>query len=413
MANPATKSTALWVVKRLRRAGYQALLAGGCVRDMLLGLRCTDYDVATNASPQEVKALFHRVLLIGAKFGVAMVIHHNRMVEVTTFRSDLSYTDGRRPDGVEFATQRQDARRRDFTINGMYYDPIAGTVIDYVGGREDLRRRVVRTIGPADRRLAEDYLRMIRAVRFAVRLGFSLDRKIAAAIRKHAEKIASISGERIYDELSKMLVLDSAAKALDMLADLGLAQAVLGELFSHPAENLWDRARGRVAAVVCAKGHDLILALAALLGDLPPRTISQIVRRWGGSNSLKETLQWLAGHRSDWNVAAQWPLCDFKRMLVSDHFARLRVLWRLEERCAAHGDTQGRRIARRVRSIPKDRIAPVPLVTGEDLKKLGLSEGRKLGLIVRKLYDAQLNEEFASRREALAAARRLVKETPR
>ncbi|HOF19074.1 MAG TPA: CCA tRNA nucleotidyltransferase, partial [Phycisphaerae bacterium] len=164
MARPADKATATWVVRRLREAGFQALFAGGCVRDMLLGIRCNDYDVATDAVPDQVRALFGRVLLVGAKFGVAMVLHRGRKVEVTTFRSDLSYSDGRRPDGVRFSTPEEDARRRDFTINGMFYDPLDGRVIDFVGGRDDLRRRVLRTIGRADERFAEDYLRMLRAV---------------------------------------------------------------------------------------------------------------------------------------------------------------------------------------------------------------------------------------------------------
>jgi len=214
MAKPATKSTALWVLRRLRSAGFQALLAGGCVRDMLLGVRSVDYDVATDATPRQVKRLFRHVLLVGAKFGVAMVIHRGRKVEVTTFRSDLSYSDGRRPDAVRFSTARQDAQRRDFTMNGMFYDPVADEVVDYVGGRKDLKAGIVRTIGRPDKRFAEDYLRMLRAVRFAVGLGFRIDPATAAAVRKHARGISAISGERIFDELNKMLSRDSAGEAL-------------------------------------------------------------------------------------------------------------------------------------------------------------------------------------------------------
>ncbi|MDP7289483.1 MAG: CCA tRNA nucleotidyltransferase, partial [Phycisphaerae bacterium] len=169
------------MLNRLRQAGHEALLAGGCVRDMLLGRPCADYDIATSAAPDEVRGLFRRVLMIGAKFGVVMVIHDNRQIEVATFRSDLSYSDGRRPDGVRFTTARQDAERRDFTINGMFYDPLANEVLDYVGGQEDLKQKIIRTIGSPDRRFAEDYLRMIRAVRFAVRLDFAIDEDTARA----------------------------------------------------------------------------------------------------------------------------------------------------------------------------------------------------------------------------------------
>lgn len=405
MADAATKSTALWVLKRLRSAGFEALFAGGCVRDMLLGRRCADYDVATSALPGQVRALFDRVLLIGAKFGVAMVIRGGRRVEVTTFRSDLTYSDGRRPDGVRFASAREDAERRDFTINGMFYDPPADRVVDYVGGRRDLRRRIVRTIGNPDKRFAEDHLRMIRAVRFAVALDFVLDARTAASIRRHAPKIASISGERICDEMSKMLAHRSAPRALAMLKELGLAPAVLGELFAR--EGLWARALGRAEAV--AKRRDLTLTLAALLCELRAKAVSRIVRRWGGPNDLKDALRWLAHHLDDWRGAQDLELCEFKRLLANEHFDRLRLLWRIEEKRRTGRRASSRRIARRIGAIPADRIAPAPFVTGADLIGMGIPEGPGLGAILKRLYDAQLNEELTSRRQALAAARRMAR----
>ena len=404
MAEKGTKSTALWVLKRLDEAGHQALLAGGCVRDMLLGRRCSDYDLATSASPREVRRLFKRVLMIGAKFGVVMVIHNHRQVEVTTFRSDLSYSDGRRPDAVRFTTAKQDARRRDFTINGMFYDPRADEVIDYVGGRDDLQRRVIRTIGSPDRRFAEDYLRMIRAVRFAVRLDFTIDRATARAIGKHARKISTISGERICDELSKMLSCKSAGLAIETLGRVGLAPAVLGELFE--VEDRWDRAVQRIHAVSARR--DVVLAMAALLGELAPNVISRIVRRWGASNELKNALRWLAENMGRWREAADTRLCNFKRLMANEHFDRLLILWRFEERAAEGHDKLCRRIAARAKSIPPDQVAPKPMVTGSDLMKMGLSEGVRLGQIASDLYNAQLNEEFDSRRQALAAAGKLI-----
>ncbi|MEI7834934.1 MAG: CCA tRNA nucleotidyltransferase, partial [Planctomycetota bacterium] len=246
MARPATKETAHWVVRRLREAGHQAFFAGGSVRDMLLGHESTDYDIATSATPREVKKLFGHVLLVGAKFGVAMVIRDGRKVEVTTFRSDLSYVDGRRPEGVIFATPEEDAQRRDFTINGMFYDPEADRIVDYVGGREDLQRKILRTIGRAEDRFSEDYLRMLRAVRFTVRLGFAMEPETALAVRRHAAKITAISGERIFEELSKMLSIPSAGQALDLMADLGLMQHVMPEVFE---DGRWARAVQRVTDV--------------------------------------------------------------------------------------------------------------------------------------------------------------------
>ncbi len=407
MAEPGDRKTALWVVKRLRKAGFRALFAGGCVRDMLLKRRSTDYDVATNATPKQVNRLFRRVLLVGAKFGVAMVIHRNRMVEVTTFRSDESYSDHRRPDAVRFTSEAEDARRRDFTINGMFYDPIAKKVIDSVGGQEDLQNRTVRTIGDPDARFAEDYLRMIRAVRFAVHLGFRIAPKTATAIRHHAPNITSISGERIFDELSKMLTLASAPDAMRKLEKLSLARAILPELFEK--SETWNITLRRVKAV--AKKRTVGLTLGAMLVDLPSATIRAIIRRWGASNDLRDELCFYCQHLGDWRAAAEMPLCEFKRLMANPHFESLRSLWFFEERMDTRKKTQSRRIARRAAAIPKSRIAPPPFVTGSDLIRIGLTEGPRLGRILKRLYDAQLNEQVTSRRQALAMGRRLISQT--
>ncbi len=431
MAKPADKATALWVLNRLRKAGFDALLAGGCVRDMLMRTRSTDYDLATSATPYEVKKLFGHVLLIGAQFGVAMVIHKGRTIEVASFRSDVSYTDGRRPDAIRSATPRQDAERRDFTINGMFYDPLAQEVIDYVGGRKDLEHRIVRTIGSPDRRFSEDYLRMIRAVRFSVRLGFRISPTTATAIKKHASKIEAISGERICDELSKMLSAASGAEAMEQLAKMKLAQVVLPELFTE--DGLWPRAMQRVASV--ARPQAAELAFGGLLGELPAGTIRKIMRRWGAANELRDQLVFYSTHMGDWQLAADWELCRFKRLMASPYFPNLRALWRSEEFFAlpmqadavrtnrrqhdvekTFGNrssktarrTQAKRITARAAGIAKSRIAPKPFVAGEDLKRMGLAEGPPLGKLLLRLYDMQLNEELTSRRAALAKARKLA-----
>ncbi len=406
MAKPADKSTALWVIKRLRNAGFDALLAGGCVRDMLLHQRCFDYDVATSATPRQVKRLFQHVLLIGAKFGVAMVIVHRRKVEVTTFRSDVSYSDGRHPDAVRFSDPRQDALRRDFTINGMFYDPLTEKVVDYVGGRRDLVRRIIRTIGRPEQRFTEDYLRMMRAVRFAMRLDFRVEKHTAEAIRQHAGKIVSISGERIFDELNKILAAPSATAALRKLHETELVQAILPELFAQPA--LWPEALRRVESLAQKSSTDLILG--ALLANLPTRQIRKIVRRWGASNQRRDQLCFYSQHLSDWQTAATLPLCAFKRWMASGYFKNLCALWRFEERKATGHMTHSRQIARRARSITPNQISPRPWVTGGDLIRMGLTEGPRLGKIFNVLYDVQLNEKLPSRREALILARRLVAE---
>src|SRR3954469_23233625 len=207
---PSLREDAEAVLRRLREAGHVAYFAGGCVRDLLLGLEPKDWDVATDAPPQRVRELFSKTEAVGAAFGVILVRHGKSVVEVATFRSEGNYLDGRRPSEVRFTTAEEDARRRDFTINGLFLDPLAGgppaeQVIDYVGGREDLRRGVLRAIGDPERRFAEDYLRLLRAVRFAARLGFPIPPATAAAVRRHAPRLAQIAPERVGDELRVML----------------------------------------------------------------------------------------------------------------------------------------------------------------------------------------------------------------
>ncbi len=371
---------------------------------MLLHLRSTDYDIATDASPQQVRKLFPHVLLVGAKFGVAMVIHERQKVEVTTFRTDLEYTDGRRPEGVRFSSPREDALRRDFTINGMFYDPIADEVIDYVGGRADLQAGIVRTIGEPAQRFAEDYLRLIRAVRFAVRFGFAIEPATAQAIVRFAPHITGISGERILDELTKMLSRESAGEALALLEQTQLAQAIIPELFAAPAR--WPAAVRRVQSIQVRR--DALLALSAVLAELPHKDIVAITRRWGASNQMRDCTCWMAAHLNDWANAADMPLCGFKRLLANANFARLSLLWRHEEKEQRHSQAQSRRIASRVRAIPAEQIAPAPLVSGDDLKAMGLREGPALGKILRALYDAQLNEQITDRAAAMAEARKMI-----
>ncbi|MFW6154754.1 MAG: CCA tRNA nucleotidyltransferase [Planctomycetota bacterium] len=409
MAQGATKEDALAVVRTLREAGFEALLAGGCVRDMLLGLHPTDYDVATNATPEQVAGLFKRVLMVGAKFGVAMVVRRRRTVEVATFRDDLSYADGRRPTGVRFSSPREDARRRDFTINGMFYDPIADEVIDYVGGQDDLRRGIIRAIGDPDRRMGEDYLRLLRAVRFAARFDFTIEPATREAIERHAPHLAQISGERIHDEMTKMLAGPNALAAMAEVHCLGLAEPIFGPSVAGQAS--WQAGMQRLERL--ADQRDPTLALACLLADADARTIRRLCRHWGTPNELRDGLVHLASNLPRWKTAADLPLPAFKRLMASQTWNRLCKLWRAEERRLTGGESQSRAIARRVEGIDPARIAPPPLVTGDDLKQLGLTEGPLLGRVLRTLYDEQLDEQLTTREQAMARAATLVRETTR
>ncbi|MFA5785115.1 MAG: CCA tRNA nucleotidyltransferase, partial [Phycisphaerae bacterium] len=217
----SNKRAAEKIVRQLRQLGYEALLAGGCVRDMLLGRRANDYDVATSAKPENVMKIFCRTVKVGAKFGVVIVLLDDEQVEVATFRTEGGYTDGRHPGHVKFSTAKKDAKRRDFTINGMFYDPIERRVIDYVDGRADLKKNLIRTIGKATERFGEDYLRMLRAVRFSTKLGFEIESETYKSIRRTAEKINLISGERIAMELEGIVTNAGRAAGIEMLIDCG------------------------------------------------------------------------------------------------------------------------------------------------------------------------------------------------
>ncbi|UCG56267.1 MAG: CCA tRNA nucleotidyltransferase, partial [Phycisphaerales bacterium] len=232
-----SKQAAIQIVKQLKRNGFQALLAGGCVRDMLLGRRAKDYDVATDARPEDVMRLFRRTLKVGAKFGVVIVLIESRQVEVATFRSESGYTDGRHPDKVQFGGAAEDASRRDFTINGMFYDPAQNEVIDYVDGQADLKNKIVRTIGRPQERFGEDYLRMLRAVRFSTQLGFVIEPATWSAVCSNAARITGISGERIALELEGILVDPNRAAGATMLIESGLAEAIFPGLAAEQSDS--------------------------------------------------------------------------------------------------------------------------------------------------------------------------------
>src|SRR5207253_3745413 len=285
---------AISVVRRLQEAGHQALWAGGCVRDERLGLTPKDYDVATDARPEEVRRLFRRTVAVGMSFGVIEVLGPRTdagmlKVQVATFRSDGAYSDGRHPDAVVFSSAREDALRRDFTINGMFFDPIDNQLIDYVGGQEDLQAKLLRAIGDPTARFAEDKLRLLRAVRFATRFDLALDPATEQAIRAMADQVTVVSAERIAEELRRLIVYPQRSRGVNLLYQTGLAAAVLPDLLptmglpqgppSAPTGDLWDH----VLAVLDHLGPtpSFPLAFAALLHDVgKPRTVGRTPDRY-------------------------------------------------------------------------------------------------------------------------------------
>lgn len=413
----AARAFAADVVRRLRAAGHEAYWAGGCVRDELLGRTPADYDVATAALPEQVRDLFgrRRTLAVGAAFGVITVLGPKQagQVEVATFRIDAAYTDGRHPAGVTFCSAREDALRRDFTINGLFLDPESGTVHDFVDGRADLAAGVVRAIGAPAQRFAEDHLRMLRAVRFTAFFGFALDPETRAAIDRMAHLVAGVSPERIAAELRAMSERPGRRRALELLAETGLAREVLPDLASGTgsAATASAAAWGEAARIVDALDEpDLPLALAALAagrGDDPlPATAGRLrlaVREAKKAAWLRDTVAAI-GTAAGADLEAR-PWSTVQPLVVHDHAAALADLLRARAACGRGDAAAAAWITAQV-GRPRTEIDPPPLVTGADLLAAGVAEGPALGAALARVRALQLDGAVATRDEALAAALR-------
>lgn len=408
----AARRVATDIARTLADHNHIAYFAGGCVRDELLGLAPTDFDVATDATPQRVQALFDRTAAVGAHFGVVLVKRRGVTVEVATFRSEGPYSDQRRPDSVTFSDPESDAQRRDFTINALFLDPLAegskgesGQVIDFVGGQRDLEQKVVRAVGDPDQRLAEDHLRALRAVRFAARLGFRLDEPTAEAIRRHASELGGVSRERIGDELRRMLGSPARGEAARLIEDLGLDGPVLGSRKRSEAARL-----GRLAP-----GADVAQSLAAWLLDReelsptsPDNAADAMARRLRErlllsnheQEGVRDTLGALAGLAA-WDRLS---VAGRKRLAAQERFeAALGLLTEPGERPLAE---QVAADIRMLRETPSG-LAPAPLITGDDLIAAGWPPGPKFREVLDGVYDAQLEDRVATRGEAMELARRL------
>ncbi len=400
----SSRLAALMIGQGRLLTGHTALWAGGCVRDMLLGRKPTDYDVATDAEPDRVVSLFSRTRCVGEQFGVVLVKQGRRWTEVATFRTDLDYADGRHPTDVVFTTAEQDARRRDFTVNGMFHDPVADKTVDYVGGREDLERRVVRAIGDPVERFAEDSLRMLRAVRFAAKLDFTIHPATGAAIAEHAPDITRVSAERIREELEKMLTHRGRARAVADAATCGL----MDHLWPDPQ---WSTERTAAAVGMLERLPKRVgfpCALAALLGRYPAGEVDRICRDLTCSNDERVTTVWLVEHREALNEPDKVSLADLKLLMQCPAFGDLLHLF--NARLAAEGrDLEPYETMRhRAAAIPADEIAPAPLVTGDDLIAMGYAPGPAFGRVLEAAYRKQLDGEIADRDAARALARQLL-----
>ena len=429
----AMAEKAIEIVKILREGGFRAYWAGGSVRDLVMGHKPQDYDVATDARPEQVMKLFSKTVPVGVSFGVVKVIEDGFEFEVTTFRSDGRYIDGRHPAEVHYSDDREDAARRDFTINGMFYDPLKKEIIDYVEGRRDIAAGVIRAIGDPHERFEEDKLRLMRAVRFAARFGYVIEPKTEAALRDLAGQIHQISAERIRDELKKMLTGPNPSDSISLLIQTGLMKTILPEVLAmagveqpkefHPEGDVLTH------TMLLLRNLDLPsfeLALAALLHDVgkPPtfsirgrirfdnhcevgaRMTEAICGRLRLSNEQTERVADLVRDHLRFKDVQQMRESTLKRFLRQPFFSDHLELHRLD--ClASHGDlTNWEFCKKKLAELGPEEIRPKRLLTGDDLITMGYPPGPLFSKILTLLEDAQLEGSIKNRDEAIAWLRR-------
>jgi poly(A) polymerase len=447
--SPATAQfeAALQVLGKLRAAGHDAYLAGGCVRDLLLGREPDDYDVATSATPNVVLAMFERTFAVGAHFGVVLVASGDEdgyvTTEVATFRSDGAYSDGRHPDAVRYTSSpEEDVKRRDFTINGLLLDPLRvpgflskpetlrSAVIDFVGGVQDLEAGVVRAIGRAEARFEEDHLRMLRAVRFAARFGFKLDPATHRAIQSLAGRISAVSRERIRDELTRMLTEGHASRAFELLDESGLLVEVLPEVARmkgveqppqyHPEGDVWVHTLGLLAQL--DPGSSPTLAWGALLHDVgkPPTfrrapdrirfdghvdvgvaIAAEVCRRFRFSNEETRQILALVENHMRFADADRMRPSTLKRFFRLERFDEHLALHRMDCMAASGNLDHWNFVRERWQAMPEETVRPRPLITGRELIAAGYVPGPAFTPILREVEDAQLEGTISSAEEAL------------
>jgi poly(A) polymerase len=431
------RTNAVAVVRRLRAAGFDALLAGGCVRDELLGRTPKDYDVATNAPAERVQALFTGSLPVGAQFGVVLVPSGEDRIEVATFRRDGVYVDSRHPVTVTFGSAEEDAARRDFTINGMFLDPIDDRVIDYVGGRDDLARGIVRAIGDPAARLEEDKLRMLRAVRISARLGFAIEPDTWNVIRREAPHIDRIAWERIGEEIRLILCEGAAKRGFELLQASGLLAAVMPELLAmegvaqtplhHPEGDVWTHT---LLVIDQLRAPTETLALGALLHDVakpacagrkstpegeritfyghPERGAEMaiaICQRLKRSRAVWERVAYLVRNHLRLVSAPLMRKSTLTRFLREDGIDELLELARIDA-TASNGYLQYYDFCRaKIASLSEQQLHPPALLTGRDLIAIGFTPGPRFSEILHAVEEQQLEGTLADRDAALAWVR--------
>lgn len=427
------KPAATDIARRLQQAGHTAYFAGGCVRDELLGLDPHDYDIATSAKPAEVQKLFPHTQAVGAHFGVILVMEHGRAFEVATFRSDHEYIDGRRPEMVTFSTPEEDAARRDFTINGMFHDPVADKFIDFVGGREDLASQTLRAIGDPVDRFREDKLRLLRAVRFAARFGYQIDPATWDALRVHAADIHAVSAERIREELVKILAHPTRVRGFDLLDQSGLLKEILPEIEKlkgceqpaqfHPEGDVFVHTRAMLELL--APDAPVGVVLSVLFHDIgkPPtfryHKDEDRIRFSGhdrvGAEMTERVMERLRFSRADAERAVEavrqhmvfkdvqnMRTAKLKRFMAREGFDEELELHRVDCQ-SSHGALDNYDFLKaKAEEFANEPLIPPPLVTGHDLMALGWRPGPHFGPMLEAVQTAQLEGTLTTKEEALA-----------
>jgi poly(A) polymerase len=436
---------AIDVVRRLHDAGFVAYWAGGCVRDEAIGLSPADYDIATDARPEQVRQIFRRTVEVGLSFGVIEVLGPKPLkVQVATFRNDGAYSDGRRPDSVEFCSAEEDARRRDFTINGMFFDPLANRLIDFVGGQADLRAKVLRAIGNPVERFTEDKLRLLRAVRMAARFDLTIDPATTDAVRTMASEITIVSAERIADEFRKLLVHPRRARGMRLMDDLRLIAPIMPELEemkglwqgppAAPTGDLWEHVLKVLDLLEgptwpAPQPVSFPLAFAALLHDVGKRrTLGRTPEKYTfhghehvGAKMAAEIgarlkLANVERSRIEWLVDKHQYLCDapilrssrLKRILVHPGIGELLALHRADSLASGRSIAHVEFCEKVLRDTPMEQLNPPPVITGDDLRVLGIDQGPVYKTLLDAVRDAQLEGAIRTKEEALTLARRLL-----
>jgi len=456
------KTTAAEIVRRLQQAGFAAFWVGGCVRDFLLGREPQDFDIATDAKPEQVEKLFPKTIPVGKKFGVIVVVENKQQFQVATFRAETDYQDGRRPEKVVFASAQADALRRDFTVNGLFYDPISKQIHDWIGGEKDLRAKIIRTIGQPEERFGEDHLRMLRAIRFAAQLNFEIEPKTFTAIQNLAPKIKLISAERIRDELLKLfspkkiewegrrvgdpnfrdggtpsLPKTVAARGLILLRDSKLLEQILPELAAtidceqspdfHPEGSVFNHIKLMLEHL--SPNANPLLPWTVLLHDIAKPVTAEkdletgsihfyghekvgaemaekILRRLRFPKKPTEEIVACVKHHMQFKDVKQMRKATLRRLLLRETFPLELELHKLDCLGSHNSLEHYEFLVTQAEALKHQPAIRPPLLTGDDLIALGIKPGKALGDLLREIRDLQLADELKTKREAKAWVKR-------